>query len=353
MAFTENTTRETISVLKHHINALQEENSELQGISKSLTNYLHDHVKDLVNKGDCHACLELEGNTTANSEEQDCLYHSYKQLLRWIPSLKLDLAVDSEDYEVKLIMKDLNTAADSAHGDDTTGLKMAVIDWLMHSKPTPEPVLESHQKEGHGFYHNTTSQLICPVEYDWSNAQHRANICGFDADYIVTADSWPYFLYKNKQYDPNTDSENVVNNADQEEGTSIEPLLKHQKGLSENHTQAHVAALLGMKSIKPHAIAYTAVQLHFALSSCNAWCLVHEDFNYVKFYKNILLFFKDTCTMQEKDEISDLLYWWNHSVFGHSNASVYHPQPVEKKSVASTLRKQCERLAARGKLSMV
>ncbi|KAL4071706.1 hypothetical protein J3A83DRAFT_4188172 [Scleroderma citrinum] len=312
MAFVDNTTRETISVLKHCINTLQEENSELQGISKSSTKCaiqwlvtLHDCIEDLVNEGDHHPCLELEGDTTANSEEQDCLYHSYKQLLRWIPSLKSDLAVDSEDYKVKLIMNNLNTAADSAHGDDTAGLKMVVVDWLMHSKPTPEPALESHQKEGHDFYHNTTSQLICPVEYDWSNPQHRANICGFNADYIVTADSWPYFLYKNKQYNPN----NPV------------------KGLFKND--------LLVQSIKPHAIAYTAVQLCFALSSCNAWYLIHEDFDYVKFYKNILLFFKDTHTMQEKDKISDLLYWWNCSVFGHSNASVYHPQPVEKNFTSS------------------
>ena len=109
--------------------------------------------------------------------------------------------------------------------------------------------------------------------------------------------------------------------------------------------------------------------MRFALSSCNAWRLIDEDFNYAKFYKNILLFFEDACTMQEKDEIADLLYWWNRlafqsclqatntcfvsSVFGRSNASVYHPQPVEKKLVASTLRKQHERLAARGELSAV
>ena len=53
----------------------------------------------------------------------------------------------------------------------------------------------------------------------------------------------------------------MVDDADQEEGTSMEPLLKRQKGLSEKHTRAHVAALLGMKSIEPHAIAYTAVQV--------------------------------------------------------------------------------------------
>jgi hypothetical protein len=37
MACTDDTTRETISALKRRINALQEENSELHGILKSLT----------------------------------------------------------------------------------------------------------------------------------------------------------------------------------------------------------------------------------------------------------------------------------------------------------------------------
>ncbi|KIM51787.1 hypothetical protein SCLCIDRAFT_142537 [Scleroderma citrinum Foug A] len=85
MAFTADTTRETISALKRCINALQEENSELQGISKSSAKRpdkylcsgrvirwlvtLHDRVEDLVNEGDRRACLELEGDTTANLEE--------------------------------------------------------------------------------------------------------------------------------------------------------------------------------------------------------------------------------------------------------------------------------------------
>ena len=46
----------------------------------------------------------------------------------------------------------------------------------------------------------------------------------------------------------------------------MEPPLKCQKGLSEKHTRAHVAALLGMKSVEPHAIAYTAVQVG---NTCN------------------------------------------------------------------------------------
>ena len=58
----------------------------------------------------------------------------------------------------------------------------------------------------------------------------------------------------------------MADNANQEEGTSTEPPLKRQKGLSEKCTQAHVAALLGMKSVEPRAIAYTAVQVG---NTCN------------------------------------------------------------------------------------
>ncbi|KIM63735.1 hypothetical protein SCLCIDRAFT_116469, partial [Scleroderma citrinum Foug A] len=147
----------------------------------------------------------------------------------------------------------------------------------------------------------------------------------------------PYFLYKNEQYDPedpvkglfknvmlmqafkhvftspsSVDSENVVSETDQED---CKPPLKCQKGSNEKCNQSHVAALLGMKSVSPHVIAYIAVQLCFALSICNCWCIINEDFDYQKFYSNIILFLEGVCTMQEKKEISNLLFWWNWCVF--------------------------------------
>lgn len=49
---------------------------------------------------------------------------------------------------------------------------MAVVDWLMHSQPTPELALEPHSKAGHDFYHDAMARLICPVDYNWSNMQY-------------------------------------------------------------------------------------------------------------------------------------------------------------------------------------
>ncbi|KIM50082.1 hypothetical protein SCLCIDRAFT_146352, partial [Scleroderma citrinum Foug A] len=71
----------------------------------------------------------------------------------------------------------LNKGADSARGDDAAGLKMAVVGWLMHGCPAPEPALESGQKTGRGFYHDVTARLLCPVDYDWSNPQYVCSPC--------------------------------------------------------------------------------------------------------------------------------------------------------------------------------
>ena len=126
------------------------------------------------------------------------------------------------------------------------------------------------------------------------------------------------------------DSEDVVDDTDQEDET--EPPPKRRRGSSEKRSRAYIAALIGMKSVSPRAIAYTAVQvsivtgktkkdfteienkLRFALSSCNSWRVVDEDFDYDKFYHNITTFFEGVHTAQDKSFISKLLLWWNRYV---------------------------------------
>ncbi|KAI6011965.1 hypothetical protein EDC04DRAFT_2609640 [Pisolithus marmoratus] len=66
------------------------------------------------------------------------------------------------------------------------------------------------------------------------------------------------------------------------------------------HTHSHVASLLGMRTVSPHVITHTTVQLHFALSSCGAWQVVDGKFNYEMFYNNIVDFFEDAETPDDK-----------------------------------------------------
>ncbi|KAI6100061.1 hypothetical protein EDD16DRAFT_1443568, partial [Pisolithus croceorrhizus] len=156
--------------------------------------------------------------------------------------------------------------------------------------------------------------------------------------YLVTANCWPFFLYKDEHYDPgncvkglfkntllmkafkhiftslsSTDFDSVPNDTDDDSRVlTAEPPLKCQKGPSDRCSCSHVASLIGMKSVAPHAIAYTAVQVSRPMQKvCTSWHLTNEDFNYEAFYLNILTFFEDCHTEWDKVEIAELLLWWN------------------------------------------
>ncbi|KAG8215290.1 hypothetical protein J3R82DRAFT_8851 [Butyriboletus roseoflavus] len=142
---------------------------------------------------------------------------------------------------------------------------------------------------------------------------HRENIYNFHPDYLVTTDSWPYFMYKNDNYnakDPinglfkntlllkafkciftspgSADSEVQIDNLDNDVGEHLQVARKHQKNSNEQRTHSHIAALLGI--------------------NCNSWHIVDEDFDYQQFYHNIVTFFEDVETEKEKWQIDDLLF---------------------------------------------
>ena len=133
--------------------------------------------------------------------------------------------------------------------------------------------------------------------------RHRANIRNFHPEFLVTADSWPYFLYKKERYDSNKPTKGLfknkllvwvgfdillmmvwlivlqafkyiftspgsANSGDtvEDSDTDTEPPPKRQRGTSEKRTRSHVATLIGMKSVSPRAIAYAAVQVSIVRS---------------------------------------------------------------------------------------
>ena len=299
------TTGDTINLLKHRINTLEGELCELQlGTSKLATakqwvhsqlwvhstsiqalnitifhrhnKYrsaghairrlvtLHDRVQDLVNEADHRACIELtdtDDHFTTDSEELgiylECwcaidtvqggsLVPLLPRTFEWIPSLKADIAADSEDYQVKLIMKEVSA-----------NMSMLLVTWPATSwtKVQMEPKAMMHplwrrlllsgscvlsppqsqhlnpiqrlgvvsimmQQLGWSVQWITTGQ-ICSIHcwlqfvlHDWHHIyRHRANICNFHPNYLATADCWPYFLYKNERYDPEDPVKGLFKNA--------------------------------------------------------------------------------------------------------------------------------------------
>ncbi|KAL4070120.1 hypothetical protein V8B97DRAFT_2024139 [Scleroderma yunnanense] len=275
------------------------------------------------------------GDDLTHSEEEDCLYCNYKELLQWISSLKSDLATEQ-------IMKQWNKGAHGAHGDDASGLKTAIIEWLMASWPTQEPALKPQYKTGHGFYHDTTAQLICPVDYNWSNPQHRASICNYHPNYPVTTDCWPYFLHRNEHYNPKNPVKGLFKNA---------LLVKAFKHIFTSLSSANFDSVPNDTDNRAQASTLEPSQsarknlLQFTLLSCTSWHVINDNFDYEALYYNITTFFED-CYTEREEEIDELLLWWNYSFFGCKNASTYCPQATEKKLVALTLRKWHDRVAA-------
>ncbi|KAF8128401.1 hypothetical protein EV363DRAFT_1297752 [Boletus edulis] len=139
---------------------------------------------------------------------ENCLYKSFKELLRWIPSIR------------EVSQADLTQVI---HLDKEQIVEVA--NWLMCSSPKPTPSLVKDNKSGRGFYNNSTGRLLCPVNYDWNNATHWQNIHDLHPNFLVSAQSWPTFLYADYQFNYQKPSE-------------------------------------GMKTIQPRAIAYVACQFY-------------------------------------------------------------------------------------------
>ncbi|KAH7903714.1 hypothetical protein BJ138DRAFT_1107442 [Hygrophoropsis aurantiaca] len=361
---------QTTLALKRHITALQEENSNLKGATEKKSQLsgrvvrrlvtLTARVEDLICESDRRVALNEanEGeNVDEHSKSEERAYRSYRQLVRWYPSIERIVGSQSDPYQLRMVYTHIMHGADGARGDDAANLKVAVAAWLMEDGNTN---LRLKDKSGRGFYNDTTGKLLCPVDYNWHDERIKRNIRAYHPDYIVTAYSWPAFLYTDCKYDsknpakglfkgqllvrafkyiftsPSSAEEPAGNNEDEGQDQPQAPLRKRRKtsNSGERRTRSCVASLLGMTSVQPRAIAYIAVQLRFALSNCCSWRAVDEDFDHDEFYNNIVDHFERPASAGARQVVSDLLFWWNREVFGRANVLSYRPQAIEKLSVA-------------------
>ncbi|KAF8445724.1 hypothetical protein L210DRAFT_3610352 [Boletus edulis BED1] len=324
------TCKRRISELEQEINQIRNSHKQSNADSGSLLIAgrcirrlvsLTDRVEDLVNEADRRACMD--DPEAQYTEESDRLFSAHQRLLYWQPSLGKD------------VFKELNRGADSARGDDAASLKPIVIHWLMEAYPNAASGLEFGMKHGRGFNHDVTGRLLCPVDYNWNDATHRAAILDSHPDFLVTSDSWPAFLYEGETYDPKDPRKGLFKNllllkAFKHIFTSPSSALK--TGAESEHTT------LSKRQCKLDECR-TRSDLRFALSSCGSWRIADGDFNYHCFYNNVVSFFECSETAEDKKFTQDLLFWWNRKVFGRANMSVYRPRNASKMSVSMSLSK--------------
>ncbi|KAG6379970.1 hypothetical protein JVT61DRAFT_10540 [Boletus reticuloceps] len=89
-----------------------------------------------------------------------------------------------------------------------------------------------------------------------------------------------------------------------------------------------------MNTLRPRAIAYTAVQLRFALSSLTCWRIMDGDFNAQQLYQHIIDYFEAPPGAAAKVRVRGLLLWWDRKVFGPYRDISHAPEVVSSLSVA-------------------
>ncbi|KAN0094395.1 hypothetical protein V8E55_002682 [Tylopilus felleus] len=220
----------------------------------------------------------------------------------------------------------MHPGANSVRANDTSVLKTTIINWL--TVKAPNPCLSPYDKSGCGFHGNSTGRLLCPVEYDWENPVHQAKVRDWHPRFLITASSWPCFLYEEGRYDSNNPAMGLFKgslllcmsafkliftppSSSDKEDSNADVVVTHKHCHRERHTRKHVASLIRMKKVDPRAIAYIAVQVRFAHSSCGSWRLVDGIFNHSKFYNSIVKWFKDTGNTEERAFVGNLLLSWN------------------------------------------
>jgi len=187
---------------------------------------------------------------------------------------------------LKSLFRNLRKGSDMARGDDAGNLKHAVVSWVDDLFGPSEPALKANQKDERGFECNNTGRLLCPTEWDWDDERVCMMIRDGHPDHIITAHSWPAFLYAGNKCNPDNMEEGLFRNGllvkafkylftsptsandDAPPNNAPQPSAKRAKR-NLGATQSHVASLIGMRCVTPRAIAYVAVQVRFALSNAN------------------------------------------------------------------------------------
>ncbi|KAG1847251.1 hypothetical protein C8R48DRAFT_677597 [Suillus tomentosus] len=336
---------ENYNTLKRRIAFLEEQNADLQGESNRsksrndpyLTSgrairrlvSLIDRVEDLVGEYDRRTALGDEDDSLQHTEDQDRIHETFQCLIRWVPCVRKLVYSESDGYQLNAAYQKLNRAADSARGDDAASLKLVVASWLNESLPTPDPPIHSRDKSGRGFYNDTTGELICPVDFKWTDTRTKEGIRNYEPTFQVTAHSWPTFLYKDGKYDHEDPTKGLF------KGALLVRAFKHI--FTSPSSAGEIQPDQDEFSREPrYKRSRTSEPLHILQFNCGSWRIMDDEFDYRQFYVYILNYFEHPPTSAAKTSVEALLVWWNRIVFGPRNVASYSPQITAKYSVANT-----------------
>ncbi|TCD70858.1 hypothetical protein EIP91_001166 [Steccherinum ochraceum] len=258
----------------------------------------------------------------AKTDEERIRDGSWRILCDGIPGFEnAMISATAERALRRQVCTQLHKAIQDQRGNDTGGLKYALLDWI-HFDTTqslnPPISKQENSKSFRGWNHPVTAALLCPIEFEPIDDTYA----GIKEGRITaSAQQWPRFCYPDgHEYVPGQEIVGLF------KGYLCVRSSKHifmgpssaLKGPGLSSSRSPNAKRIGMTRMTPRALAYVLIQLWFALSSLQHWPgseaaksngQEDDQFNIAVFWRNIVSFFDD-------GNGQDVLDFYDYEVFG-------------------------------------
>ncbi|RDB27585.1 hypothetical protein Hypma_003884 [Hypsizygus marmoreus] len=279
------------------------------------------------------------------TSSERCEARVFQALLKLCRGLE-DRLLDSSEEEVGLIADLIQKGANASRADDTKGMKSNIIDWITPPRQSLSPPLNRRSKFDRGFNHERTGSLLCPTGLDWSLPSIKEQLK--TGEMHVRGDQWPIFLYADSEYNPDNPWNGLLKNqllvfAYKHVFTSPSSVDVDDDDDDPKISKAGNARIHGMDAVTTASLAYIATQVRFALSSANSFSRTDTITDSERFYHSLFDTLED---VQEQQEVSRLLAWWNKKIFPYTSPESVLA-PVQGSALERIRQKRAEAMSYR------
>ncbi|KAK7447689.1 hypothetical protein VKT23_013945 [Stygiomarasmius scandens] len=305
-----------------------------------------DHI---VNHGIKKEAADSESEESEDEDEpikQQRLCEDWEILCKIIPAFKESvLQISNKPTRIAFLCSQMSKIADRTRGNDTSGLKASVASYLLHDTSTTLPQPLSNEKHLRGFRHPITASLLTPAEYDDNPDVHLKCEQG---EKRITANRMPRMLYPDSKIFDN-DSDYETNLLEGHYPIRALEVARHiymgpQSTLMPEGVKVGRrgnASIVGITTMTPRTIAYAVVQARFAISQGPEWSRIENQFDYEKFYWNIV---------EHCENHPEVISLYNRHLFGSPGGSLTnhdHTESDEDEEMTSMSRIRAERAKRR------
>ncbi|KAH9916588.1 uncharacterized protein BXZ73DRAFT_105780 [Epithele typhae] len=249
--------------------------------------------------------------SSSRSRSQQKLLDLFECLISMAPWIPDELAKRGPHGSFEVARK-LDAGRQAVRATDLHETKKQICCWDVFTPP-----LDQNSKDGRGFYHDRCGELLCPPDYNWSDPTVQTGIRAHSDKYIIGPGDLPRLLWRDETVDENNLHKGFcMGDLLLKAGRSV--LIGPRSAMKTRFTRAArkpKARIYNVRSITPAFIAYTAVLVHYALSSQDGFGngSSPRSFQYELFYHTVVRQIETSMLDEEREH---LLAWWTKECLG-------------------------------------